>query len=1026
MATVKSPKIFDPYLGEMYGNILDKYDNPAYNLRLYLKPTKSTPAATEPESEEDSGAEPAETGDQARDEIPTVTITAKRSKKEVTLAQTGVTATQIDDVEIQVKQDQKSETTTVNFRIIQPGAANFLDQVQYARKYLGDDDTALAAGSFNVYLDIKFLGYDHDPENNEEGGEPTQIGETITYKLTVTAIRIRVSNTGSEYMFETKHADTIGYNDTIFKFPKNFSIVATTITEAFQELEKQYNEYLEENDTVNDIADKVVFNLSSLIGGTGSADPVQSSTKKSITDETLPTPQNNTDVPTRAGPAYEKLDDVVAPDATGEVAGKSEEVQDGVKIDFLEGETIYKAVGKILSQNTEFQNLTTRQKDLNDPGNSEVDAEKTFIYWYAIHSQVENLEWDKARNAYSKRYTYTPYLTADARSDIALTTTEYDFLKETEEGQAGPTVSAIATKRLQDLYNANCLHKSYFYIFTGLNDQILNLDIDFDAGITLLMPPKGGMIGDFTLTQGPTLSNQEPTDKDLTLGDKLEAAKKEKNKDSLIDLFKKIKGLASSISDLATGLGKTVEEINAAVNDVSGKSAQTLANSIAGSELDSLLKKSGISEDTDPSDVPGALTEVTQQTDGNYAPEVSGYLYASAFVQPDKSISAEELESAGLTKMTTAVASLGYPVPDSRPVKSPLSGMTVNGPAGMLMGYAYRAREKTTFLLNVNLTLRGDPYWLTSMNQDVFETGAKEAADDADQTKKPSDKSYYFLLTIGQPSRFDFIVDDEDANSGYWTSGTSTGMLSGLYLPTTWVNSFSGGIFTTKIQEAKKEMSVPLQWIRPVAPGEEPVNWDDLGVNDNSIRSYIDDINKATDTGNDQIENEYEVGSAGGTVNTAAAPKPGDTVPELDRARLAGQGIEIGKGPDGTVTQGEIEALGQFTTVPRPTGNKREDALILYEWAENNGLYIDENQILAQEYERAFTDVHSGAGHAESRAFDINIDSRGGVIEANQPFIGYRFDKAAQALKAAGWTVVWRDGGTHQNHIHVEAPRSGG
>ena len=37
MAEPRSPKIFDPYLGEMYGNVLDKYDNPTYNLRLYMK-----------------------------------------------------------------------------------------------------------------------------------------------------------------------------------------------------------------------------------------------------------------------------------------------------------------------------------------------------------------------------------------------------------------------------------------------------------------------------------------------------------------------------------------------------------------------------------------------------------------------------------------------------------------------------------------------------------------------------------------------------------------------------------------------------------------------------------------------------------------------------------------------------------------------------------------------------------------------------------------------------------------------------
>ena len=30
------PEIFDPYLGRAYGNVLDLYDNPTYNIKLSL------------------------------------------------------------------------------------------------------------------------------------------------------------------------------------------------------------------------------------------------------------------------------------------------------------------------------------------------------------------------------------------------------------------------------------------------------------------------------------------------------------------------------------------------------------------------------------------------------------------------------------------------------------------------------------------------------------------------------------------------------------------------------------------------------------------------------------------------------------------------------------------------------------------------------------------------------------------------------------------------------------------------------
>lgn len=997
MAAIKSPRISDPYLGEMYGNIIDMYDNPSYNLRLYLKPetsTAPTARAAAPPPAFDSSLDGSPEALDARNDIPDPGIVApvpKTSKKEVTLAQTGVTGTQIDDLSIQVFQNNPATSTTCTFRIIQPGAANFLDQLQYARKYLGAPDKVLAPASFSVFIDIKFLGYTHDAENNEEGGQPIQIGDTITYELTVTKIGIRVSNSGSEYLFETTITSTLGFNDMIYKFPKNFNLNASTISEAFAQLEKQYNDHLTENSTVHDIPDTVAFNMSGLVGN-NSTDPGSGSVRKFISDESLITPGTDSSMPTRSGPAYEQtenIEDTRGAAATNSTTGSSDRSLPGVIIDITEGDTIYKAVATILGYNKEFESLFTRQKDPADPGNSEVDDQKTFIYWYDIHCRVENGEWDNARNNYAKKYTYTPYLVADARSDIAFTTTEYDYLKkdpsETTDGTAG--VVAIATKRLQDLYNADCLHKSYFYIFTGLNDQIINLDISFDGGITLLMPPKGGMIGDFSLTQGPVLSNQEPINKDMTLGDKLEAAKEEKNKKSLIDLFKKIKGIASSVSDLADGLGKSVTEIQAAISDTTGATAQRLADSISGAELDSLLRKSGLSDDGDPDDVPGPTTEVTQQNNGEYSPEISGFLYSSAFVQPDDSITSEEMESAGLIKLDSATpASLGHAQPDARSIKSPLGGMAVNSPAGILFGYAYRAREKTAYLLNIDMTIRGDPYWLTSKTHEVFKI--KDDNESSERTIQPSGKSYYFLLTIGQPSRYDFVVDDEDANTGYWSGGRSSGMLSGLYEPTTWVNKFSGGIFTTQLTSVK-EISVPLQWIRPVAPGEEPPNWDELGVNSRAITDFLADDQRATETGEDITG--YASDSAAGSSSVAGPiPQQGDTVPQDERARLAAGGINIGTGPDGTVTQAEIEALGQFTGVLGPSGNTSADETQLREWADANGLRINES-----------------------------------TNEATEPYTGYRYDRAAQVLKDAGWTVYWRDA-DHIDRLRVEAPVGNG
>jgi len=1030
MAEVKSPKIFDPYLGSMWGNVIDMYDNPSYNLRLYLKPDSPNEAPSTSTNSQGSGTQTdSSSGDSARTDNPEIVVTARKTtdKRVVILAQTGVTGIQIDDVTIESFSSTPNYSNKATFTLVQPGAATFLDQLQYARKYLGETDAQLSSPTFDMYLDIKFLGYDHDINDNELGGEPTQISDTVTYKLTVVQIGVKVDNTGSRYNFECTLADTQGYSDSIYKFPSNFELVGATITELVKSLETQYNDYLDRNSTEYERPDVIKFNLSGLIGGGATApNPSGEKSPKFITDERIPTQATDE---TKAGATAPRFDtpersfpeSLQVTDGNSSVGRTPEQTKDAERISVLEGETIYKAIGKILQNNKEFVKLTTRQEDTSDPGNNKVDDQKTFIYWYNIHCEVTNLEWDMRRNKYTRQYTYTPFLIKDARSDLALTTKEFDFLKEVDSTSGNRPVTAIATKRLQDLYNADILHKSYFYTFTGLNDQIIDLDISFDFGVTMLMPPKGGIIGDFTLTKGPSLSNSEPVNKDMTLGDQLNAAKKENNKESLLGLFKKVRGMADSIDNLARGLGKSVDEIKGAINDATGATALKLANSIAGADLDRLIKKSGVSENGDPAAVPGAAAQIESENNGPYAPEVSGFLYSADLITPSDNITKDEREAAGLLQIqANAPTGLGHAQAVTQSLPSPLSGVSVDSPAGILMGYTYRARETTAFMYSIELRLRGDPYWLTNRNQSAFETG-KTTDTTPERTLSPAAGTNYFLLTIGSPSRFDFKIEDEDENTGYWSDSRISGMMSGLFYPKSWKNKFSNGIFTTEI-EAVKEMAVPLQWIRPVADGETPPNWDDLGANRSAIGDYLDDNRRAgaapgaSGSQSDTYDPEQQTSRA----NVAATPSPGGTASALEREKLAAAGIPIGSGPNGTVTAEEITKLGQFTTVPSPTGDKRADAIAARNWAVQNGFRIDENLYLKEEYGTDWSaGAHEGRGHAENRAFDLNLG--GGIDEAYHTYAGYRMDRAAKALEAAGYNVTWRSRG-HYNHLHFEAP----
>jgi hypothetical protein len=70
----------------------------------------------------------------------------------------------------------------------------------------------------------------------------------------------------------------------------------------------------------------------------------------------------------------------------------------------------------------------------------------------------------------------------------------------------------------------------------------------------------------------------------------------------------------------------------------------------------------------------------------------------------------------------------------------------------------------------------------------------------------------------------------------------------------------------------------------------------------------------------------------------------------------------------------------------------------------------------------AFGGVHPGAhgrnsAHNDGMAIDINAPGVG--VEANDPVWSAKFDKLAQQIQAAGYTVLWK-ARNHYNHIHAQ------
>lgn len=105
----------------------------------------------------------------------------------------------------------------------------------------------------------------------------------------------------------------------------------------------------------------------------------------------------------------------------------------------------------------------------------------------------------------------------------------------------------------------------------------------------------------------------------------------------------------------------------------------------------------------------------------------------------------------------------------------------------------------------------------------------------------------------------------------------------------------------------------------------------------------------------------------------------------------------------------------QSSTKGVPSGN----IIALGKWLQSQGIRVSEHP--------AFGGVrgkHSRTGgHYDGRAIDVNIGY--GIVEANHPVYGKRFDAIAKQVRAAGYKVIWRARG-HYNHMHIMTGAGGG
>lgn len=806
------------FLGKVAGNLLDQFDNPSYNAKLYLI------AATEDNS---TVAEPDDTGDREEkgksEDTGKKTIShggflngANSAKPEntVILAQTGVTGILIDNIEITSLPSGKgiSLSKEVSCTIKQPGAANFLDMIVLARRRLGIPSVA---GDAPFFLEVNFQGYQESDmaytsgsADVDAGGGIKDIAGPFRWRLELKNVSIEIDSTGSTYELDFAVTDDLYLADTHFKTKSTIKTLGSTITEHVKDFEKKLNQYEKEKHSDSEktgVPDVYTFNLSNLVPGDGNV----TSGQDIITNENLAV--NRKDTSTDKKEADTNKNATSRQDNEKKSADKdttTNEKAEKFEMTFEAGITIEKFIGELLAKNDDFIKHMTRTKGMTVENiEGEPDPQQTKVNWFTVNGNIKQLEWDPIGERYPREIIFQPA--------VYQTPTEGQLqdIKETKLDKQA-TVNRVQSMEIK---------KAYEYIFTGRNDQILNIDIKYPLGINLLIPSKGGrfsspLLSNITKFSSEPQSTSEPLDGKALAGVAafLSDAKK------FLDIFKAAKD--GSISDLATAAGLNPAQIKDVIADRAGATATALVESLSNKQIANAVA-SALTSKRDTSNQSGSETESDRQrlidssVGEKYSPEPSGYVYGADLLggthEFGENITEEQRNKAKKTiqeNIDAEDSSNGLKIN----VKSEVNKEEARGsqsPSNSLFGYLYGQKPNADILLNLDMQIRGDPWYLGEPDK-----GSKDF--DENKPVKENKSTFDSLITDGgdtfilfelrQPMYFDPFISDEDDNVGLYATGGQSYFITGVYRIIEVVNSFNGGVFTVAVR-ANKELTIDLE-----------------------------------------------------------------------------------------------------------------------------------------------------------------------------------------------------------------------
>jgi hypothetical protein len=362
------------------------------------------------------------------------------------IAESGVTDLTIDKVEIRSVTTPSIEggtgvSTNIKFEIIEPSGAGLIDKMFYQSVALGIGNWAVMP----VYLQLQFRGRDPLTSGPDDGAPGSLASLKWLWSLKISRIKANVTHVGTRYEFEAIVYNDFAQSNAIFTLQHNVVLNnIETFSDAMKELQNKLN------------ADQLL----KLIDNYSIPDSFKIIVDPKISEYKITPGNKNTN--SRRN------------DNFGEFDNKDATFQVGTAVD--------KIIDTLLAQTDEYQKSMLGAPTPGAEGLPMNEEQSQMKKFWRIITETRPLKFDARRQDIAKEFT--------------IFVVEYDIGvldSNVFQTSAPPITAAAQRKRLMTYVQKAILKKKYNYIFTGVNDQIINFDITINNAFANAQARFGGI-----------------------------------------------------------------------------------------------------------------------------------------------------------------------------------------------------------------------------------------------------------------------------------------------------------------------------------------------------------------------------------------------------------------------------------------------------------------------------------------------------------------------------------------------------